>query len=388
MLPETPPGDASGTGMRSSRPIGRCGRSSTGAFASGERLSAVFPARSIRLCCQALFLLLILSLAGAAAVDRVSVVDQGWRVVDRSGARRVQLRALVVNYGESPLRYQVQFLAEQGEPGSAGGSGAQVTGPSPAESETWVTVKTIAGASSSLPPGTSASVEGDLPYDDLTPGRPYRFRAKVVDPETGVELANARIAIPGESSAAGAGVVAFAAMLLGSDTESRVAARGMGVMRGQHEAQRVNGEWVESGSGTIEMGTTEGHLHLEYAYTARGASAATLTATATATGTLMQRSGSPARVEITSASARMCFPGFRLESQQTVSRSGASATGTFEGTVGGAEWNGILSLRHGTYTLDLDTGRGEHSFQVQLIRAVPGTAPVQAASDREIAAQR
>ena len=388
MLPENPSGDASRTGMRSSRPICRCGRSATAPFARGEGVSALLSARSIRLCCQAVFLLLIPPLASAAAVNHVSLVDQGWQVVDRNGARTVQLRALVVNYGDSPLRYQVQFVAEQGEAESAGGSSAQLTAASPAESEAWVTVKTIAGGNGSLPPRTSASVAGDLLYDELTPGRPYRFRAAVVDPETGFELAHARIAIPAASSVAGAGAVAAAAMLLDSHTENRVTASGMGLMRGQHEAHRVNGEWVESGSGTIEMGTTKGHLHLEYAYTARGANAATLTATATATGRLIRPSGSPAPVEITSASARMCFPGFRLESGQTVSRSGATATGTFGGTVGGAEWNGILSLRDGTYTLDLDTGRGEHSFQIQLVRAVAGTAPTQAARDHQIPAQR
>ncbi len=98
-----------------------------------------------------------------------------------------------------------------------------------------------------------------------------------------------------------------------------------------------------------------------------------MTATATATGELVERQGTSVPAQISSASAEMTFPGFRRETNQIISRSGATATGTFAGTIGDVEWSGILTLREGTYTLDPATGKGEHSFRVQLVRAVSAT---------------
>jgi hypothetical protein len=71
-------------------------------------------------------------------------------------------------------------------------------------------------------------------------------------------------------------------------------------------------------------------------------------------------------VVITTASARMTFPGARRSAGRVIYRSGSTATGTFSGTVAGKLWSGVLTMTNGEQTYNLDTGNGSHRFEVQL----------------------
>ena len=353
----------------------RAERGSNAPSAYPGHSGALSRARGATLCRHAIVLVAVAMLVGSGVADSVTLVNPERRiVVDVHGKRVVQLSAVVVNHGESPLVCSVQFIVEQRETGSARGIVVvSKTGSAP-ESQRWVAVKTISVAAN-LPAGAaSAYVQAVFPYDELIPGKLYRFRAKVVDPKTGIEPASANVARLSDSAARGAGLTALGVVSSGLPADGRSRASGSGVMVGHHEAHRINGEWIENGSGTISMGVSDGHLHLQYTYSARGPSTTELAAEATATGEMVRQDGSSVPVEISSASAQMTFPGFRREADGIISKSGARATGTFAGTIDGTQWSGVLTLRRGTYTLNPDTGRGEHRFEIQLVRAVSSTA--------------
>ena len=165
-------------------------------------------------------------------------------------------------------------------------------------------------------------------------------------------------------------------------------ADGAGVMVGRHEAHRVSGEWVESGSGTIDLCRPDGCLLLDYTYSARGPNAATLAVSGTATGDLFRREGAPLPATVTSTSVEITFPGVRNENGQVIVRYGATATGTFVGSVGDTSWSGLVTLRNGTHTLDPATGEGEHRFDIQLVRAVSSAGPAPTSPGPEIAVGR
>ena len=321
----------------------------------------------IFVCCLALA-------ASASPGSQVTVVDNGWSVVEREGARTIEMRVIIANHGETPVRYQLLLSTEREQKSSSDGANS----PSSPVVDGWVAVKTVRVAEGVLEPGTSVYEQADLVYDELVPGKAHRFRARVIDPDTGSELASTQMTQAAALAAPGVGAVGLAALSQGLLPGSRPGGTS-GVMVGTHEAHRINGEWTESGQGTITMATAEGQLQLEYTYHAQGLTAAELSATAQAHGELTANDGTAVPAEITSASATMTYPGFRRETDGIISRSGASATGTFTGTVGEVSWSGILTLKEGTYTLDPVTGLGEHSFEIQLVQAVASSAAAQAA---------
>ncbi|MBN1460022.1 MAG: hypothetical protein JXA57_10815 [Armatimonadetes bacterium] len=321
----------------------------------------------VLLCCFAVA-------ASASPGSQVTVIDNGWSVIEREGARTVEMSVIIANHGETPVRYQLLLSAERAEKPSSDG----VNSPTSQGADTWVAVKTVCAAEGVLEPGTSVCEQADLVYDELVPGKAHRFRARVIDPGTGAELASAQLTRAAALAAPGVGGVGLAALSQGVLPGSGQGGAS-GVMVGTHEAHRINGEWTETGQGTITMATAEGQLRLDYTYHAQGPTAAELSATAQAHGELTANDGTPVPAEISSASATMTYPGFRRETDGIISRSGASATGTFAGTVGEVSWSGILTLQEGTYTLDPATGTGEHSFEIQLVHAVASSATGQAA---------
>jgi len=326
---------------------------------------------AILLCCFA-------PATSASPGSQVTVVDNGWSVIEREGARTIEMSVIIANHGETPVRYQLLVSAErEATSPSVGTHAGPAQQPSP-ETDDWVAVKRVRVAEGVLEPRTSVRKQADLVYDELVPGKAYRFRASVIDPETGSELASAQVTRAAALAAPGFGGVGLAVLSQGVLPGSGQGGAS-GVMVGTHEAHRINGEWTETGQGTITMATAEGQLQLEYTYHAQGPTAAELSATAQAHGELMTNDGTPALAEISSASATMIYPGFRRESDGIISRSGASATGTFTGMAGGVSWNGILTLKEGTYTLDPATGLGGHSFEIQLVHALASSVTGQAA---------
>jgi len=353
----------------------RAERGSNAPSAYPGHSGALSRARGATLCRHVIVLVAVVMLVGSGVADSVTLVNPERRiVVDSDGRRLVHLSAVVVNHGESPLVCCVHFIVEKRDRASGQGIVPVSQTDSAAESQRWVAVKTISVAAN-LPAGAaSAYVQAVIPYDELIPGELYRFRAKLVDLRTGLEPAGVHVTGLSDSVAKGAGLAALGIVSGGLPADGGSRASGSGVMIGHHEAHRINGEWLENGSGTISMGVSDGHLDLQYTYTARGPSTTELAAEATATGQLVRQDGSSVPVEISSASAQMTFPGFRREADGVISKSGARATGTFAGTIDGTQWSGVLTLRRGTYTLNPDTGRGEHRFEIQLVRAVSSTA--------------
>ncbi|MHC5035228.1 MAG: hypothetical protein ACYTFZ_09350 [Planctomycetota bacterium] len=334
--------------------------------------------------CSVLLAGLALGARNAHAADKYSVEDQGWRIVEQEGKRLVELRALVVNQSEEPLSYKVQFTVETevgqvevAEPAEA----AEKVRP-PAEPQ-WSEVKTIVVQGGPLAPGASEVVTAMFAYEVLESGRSYRFAVALLNASTDALLGAATItaakaAATAAAAAAGMGaakVVAGAALVAaasgglggggGGEEAATVSVSGSGTMTGQHETYRISGEWVESGSGTIDATGREGRLVLQYTYSAHGPSATSLTATATATGTLTRPDNTSAAMQISSASAQITQPGTREQVGQVITRTGGTATGTFSGTVGGSPWSGVLTMTDGVMTLDLDSSTGTHEFNVQ-----------------------
>jgi len=376
----------------------------------------------LSLALAALLVGIVFGTGTARAAAEYSVADQGWRIVEQAGERAVELRVLVVNASESPLQHEVRFIVERSElPTQTARAGQPSKEGSQASEPIWSTINTTSVRGDPLAAGTSGLVKTTVPCQLLGSGKAYRFRAELLDVSTGGVLAATSITSLGSPFIGGAGLAsetsgnldrpfvattvplgvntagpgsrsvangeplavavtgprspsAAAAPLVGpaSETSGLVAqaqslarVSGSGTMSGVHQARRVGGEWVEDGSGTIRIYSPQGSMVLYYTYHSHGPSAATLTATATATGTYFQPKGPALPVKITSASAKMTFPGMRHQIGQVIRRTRATATGTFSGTVGGTPWNGSLQMTDGVQTLNLTTHTGSHSFDIQ-----------------------
>ena len=327
--------------------------------------------------------------------SQVSLVDQGWRVVEQSGERVVEMSVLVVNDGQTSLdQYEVLFILESSSLEQPGQSKAAT----PASAPRWTVVRAVSVKGGPVAGDASVVVKATIPYSYLATGKAYRFRAELYGRSRDPILATIPLtsqagaatgAVGGLAShaglAAGAALaVAGRSALLTEDGGSSGGAAGSGsphapgerggygntasgtgTMVGTHTARRVGAEWVEQGSGTMKVYTTHGYMQLSYTYTARGPSAANLTATATATGTLVQKNGKKAPVTITSSSAQMTAAGSRTQVGQLVTRLGSTATGTFSGTVDKKQWTGLLTMTAGRQTLNLNTNAGSHQFDIQ-----------------------
>lgn len=318
----------------------------------------------------------------AYAAGEYSVQDQGWRLVELEGKRYVELSALVSNQSKEPLTYEVRFIVEVQieeakvkETAEPAVPAAEAT--APAEPK-WSLTKTISVRGGPLAAGSSEAVKTTFLYGELELGKVYRFRVELVNASTGALLAGATLTAAKAAAAAAAGVTAQAAALgaaavvvatgaLGGGEEhpAPFSVSGSGTMSGQHESHRESEAWVEHGSGTIDVTCPQGHLLLDYTYDTQGPSAESLTAAATATGTLTRADSSTLAVEVTSATAQITQPGTRQQVGQVITRTGATGTGTFSGTVGGSPWTGVLTLTEGVMTLDLDTNTGTHQFQIR-----------------------
>lgn len=302
------------------------------------------------------------------AAGEFSVANQGWGIVEEAGKRSVELRALVANHSKSPLVYEVRFVVESKERPPQGKRSNQ---PGLAEGQStdpaWPPVHTVSVRGGPLGPGASALVRGIVPYDLLVPGKAFRYRAQLINLSDGMVMGTAIItslARPFPVAAVAAGVAGAAALIAKGGAPS-ASVSGSGTMVGQHEAHRAGNEWVEHGSGTIDVTTPQGRMVLHYSYDSRGPSAGTLRATATATGQLSSTGGQPLPVEITSASARTTVAGTRQQTGSVIRRTGAVATGTFSGTVEGKPWTGALTMTDGDTTLDLSSNTGTHRFNIR-----------------------
>jgi hypothetical protein len=319
----------------------------------------------------------------------VRLAHCGWQIAQRQGEPIVELTAIVVNESESPVQCEVRFVMERRElrahsrrATAAGDVRARTDGP-------WRVVDTVSVVGGHLPPGAACPISAELPGEALRSGAAHRVLVDLVDPSTGAPLDSRGVAArasPAVSAAAVVGVAILSDRLI-SDSGVTLPG-GPGVMEGEHVAYRVGGEWVDGGSGTISVRTTEGLLSLDYTYTARGPSAASLTATATATGWLRRQSGLSLPVTITSSSARMTFPGARREVGSLISRSGATATGTFTGTVGEDPCSGLLTMTNGSYTLDTATDRGQHRFEIQVTGSIAGDPRARPAPHPRLVSER
>ncbi len=336
--------------------------------------------------------------AGRASADP-ALLNQGWQILRQDNNRTVELRAQVVNESQGPLTYEVRFHVEVSDVSPT----KRVASAGPPAAPAWSTLQTIIVPGEDLPAGDSLLVRGRFPYDLLVPGKLFRYRAELFDFSRAevtreviiTSLENPFAALP---VMAGAGLLGSAGRGLGVDPPGAEALRrsqpapgslsataaaesapaltspgvtaastasGSGQMNGRHTAQRVGGEWVEQGSGTMDVSGSQGRIVLNYTYNAHGPSAATLTATATATGWLYPPKGKAQRVQITSASAQMTAAGARSQTGSLVSRTGSTATGTFTGLVGTEAWSGLLTMTNGFQTLHLNNHDGKHSFDIR-----------------------
>lgn len=318
------------------------------------------------------------------ATGQLSLFDQGWRVQEREGKRVVEVQALVVNGSQLPVEYKVRFILESQEMPRIGPdllSAKAAAPPAPA----WSVVQTSIVPGGPLAPAAVEEASAALPYELLAPGKAYRFRAELVDAASGDVVASEAIrpaggrfgasrarasaetvrppaVRPGASSTA-VGVPADRQLVAAHDTETSC---GSGTMSGTHTAVRLNGMWSEWGSGKITLLTNPaGIMKLDYQYTSTGDSAANLVAQATATGSWRRYDGKVEPVTIASATANMTYAGDRQQDGHLVTRTNATATGTFTGTVGGKTWTGLLTITAGTQTLDLSSNTGSHSFEIQ-----------------------
>ena len=311
---------------------------------------------------------LILSACPAYAEAAAVVREGGWRVVEREGKKMIEMSAIIINNSPRQAEYSVRFVVER----KATPEDLLVfrTPAGKLDSEDWIAVSAVTVQSGVVAPGASAAVSAEAPYETLSPGAAHRFRAEIVESATGGRLTGAilvRQTFPLLAVGGLAGLVAQDGSA--SHATSVGLLGGSGVMVGRHEAHRVNGEWVENGSGTIALWAAQGRVVLAYTYTARGSSSATLTATATAEGQLTGAEGSSLPIHLTSATAQITFPGLRQEIGPVIHRSRATATGVFCATVGSETCQGFLTLTNGTGTLDAVTGQGEHRFDIRFTPA-------------------
>ncbi len=314
----------------------------------------------------------ILFLAGgtaAAAPEQPQIVNRGWGIVEIDGKKYVELRALVVNPTDEPLKYEVRFIVEAG-PASAKAEVKTARGEAAGrdtEEQSRRRVYKVKGGP--LAPGASEPVKVTFPYEETKPGVALRFSAELVDLSTGAVLGAAAItAIHAPfigAAVAGAGLLAASGAFGGGDGEETITASGSGTMEGEHTAQWVGDGWQEQGSGTITVTGPGGTMVINYTYQSQGPNVSELVATATGSGTLTKPDSSVVPVEITTATAQMQTPGDRIEAGGTITRSGSFATGTFSGTVGGVPWTGVITMSNGVMTWDSSSGAGVHTFDIQ-----------------------
>lgn len=318
---------------------------------------------------------LFLSAAAAAAKD-FTLADQGWRILEQEGTRVVEMRVLLTNNSSTALDYEVRFRVEgDGTPVEVATSGESATPAAARPTPEWQVTDTISVKGGPLQPGKSEVVKAVFPHEVLQPGRACRFIAELVAPGTDRVLATATItaakitaagaALSGGKLLAALGAAAVAAGGGGGGGEQPATVSGSGTMVGTHESHRVSDEWVEHGSGDIDVTSADGHLVLHYTYDAYGADASSLSASATATGTFTPVSGAAEAVTITTAAAQITRAGARQQSGPVITRTGAVATGTFSGTVGSRPWSGVLTMGDGTMTLNVNTDTGTHQFSIQ-----------------------
>ncbi len=318
------------------------------------------------------------------ATGQISLFDQGWQIQEREGKRVVEVQALVVNGSQSPVEYQVRFILESQEMPRIGPALLSAKAAAP-PAAVWSVVQTSIVPGGPLAPAAVEGASAALPYELLAPGKAYRFRAELVDAAHGDVVASEAIrpaggrfgavgarasaeavkppaVRPGASSSA-VGMPVDRQLVAAHDSDTSC---GSGTMSGTHTAVRLNGMWSESGSGTMTLLThPAGIMELDYQYTSAGGSAANLVAQATATGSWTRENGKVEPVTITSAVANMTYAGDRQQEGHLVTRTNATATGTFSGTVGGKTWTGLLTITAGTQTLDLSSNTGIHSFQIR-----------------------
>jgi hypothetical protein len=291
-------------------------------------------------------------------------------MVTQEGKRKVELRALVVNESRFPLRYEVRFVVECADrPAEGARSGNSSREDRRAAAPVWSVAHKVSVRGGPVAPGASELVKAVVPYELLEPGKMCRYRATLANAATGAVLASAVITsleMPLAASAlAGAAFMASAAGAANALTAEAGPASVSGVMAGTHEARRVGNEWIERGSGTINVAGALGRMILSYTYNSHGPSAASLTATATGSGTLTPPHGTPMPVQIASATAQITAPGARQEEGAVITRSGAQATGTFSGTMGGRPWTGVLTMTDGVMTWSYITNTGTHRFNIR-----------------------
>ncbi len=337
---------------------------------------------------SALLCVLVVTAGLPARAGKASVMDAGWRVADQSGKSVLELHALVVNETAVPLIYHVRFLLESaalpaGAKATAGGTknaadvktaaaaenaaGATTAAASenaPADTTGWSVERTVTATGETLAPGASCPVTTDLPSDLLQPGRQYRCRAELVEGPYPMVAPSSQCCLTPRQNLWGAVPVAGVAAL-GANTKAATPSNVFfGFLRGTHTAVRV-GPWEEQGSGLIVMRNSDGRATLHYTYTSTGENAATLVATMSATGNLVHLDGRVEPIVITTGHAEMTVAGNRTQVGQEVTRTGAAATGTFVGTLGGRPLSGVVTLTNGRETLNLASHTGVHSFTIE-----------------------
>jgi hypothetical protein len=321
---------------------------------------------------------LFLAAGVSAAAGDFSLVDQGWRILEQDGKRVVEMRVLLTNNSSAPSSYEVRFRVER-QTKPAPNAAERTSTPAAGEPQPeWEVVSRVSVKGGPLAPGKAEVVKAVFPHEVLQPGKACRFFAGLVEPDTGAVLATtsitaAKIAATGIAAISGAQVVAavgaaaaIAGGLGGGGEEQPATIGGSGTMVGEHESHRVSDEWVEHGSGDIDVTSSAGHLVLTYTYDASGPDATSLTASATATGTFTPAgAGDPEAVTITSATAQITQAGDRQEAGGVITRTGSVATGTFSGTIGARPWSGVLTMTEGVMTLNLASDTGSHQFTIQ-----------------------
>jgi hypothetical protein len=311
----------------------------------------------------------------SAASERAAspLVDQHWWIVGLDPQRTIQLHVLVANHTPDPLRYHVRFTAEWAETAALAAAASEAQGDSEAPPVTtvWRPVQIVMVPGGPLAVGASDSVAEELPADILEAPKAYRFRAELLDAESGEVLAETFITKQDDRGAAWLPAAGLAAVLVGnaagpgSSHDRPEPLTGSGTMVGTHEAQRVGSEWVEHGSGVITITGHNFQMVIDYTYDSHGLNAASLSATGTGAGTITRPGRPPVPVSITSATAAMAAAGDRHQSGSLVTRTHCAATGTFDGMAGDERYRGTVTMSNGTQTLDLVTHKGDHRFDIQ-----------------------
>jgi hypothetical protein len=323
--------------------------------------------------------LALLSVVPSAAAETAAppLVDQHWSIVGLGAERTIQLRVLVANETSSPLMYHVRFTAEWAEAAALAAAPVGQTqreSPPPA-TVAWRPVQILMVHGGPLAAGASDSIAEELPADILRAPKAYRFRAELLDGDSGEVLAETLVTKQDDRAAGWVPAAALAAVLVGSATgpdsshDRPEPLTGSGTMVGTHEARRVGSEWVEHGSGVITVTGRNFQMVIDYTYDSHGMNAASLSATGAGTGTVTRPGRPLLPVNITSATAAMSAAGDRHQSGSLVTRTHCAATGTFDGMAGDGRYRGTITMTNGTQTLDLVTHKGDHRFDIQFTAA-------------------